>query len=183
MAKEHLIPITNGIGSKELANGSYTVTSNTEGYDNASITPAEVEIKDSTTDLEFTIAATGTLTIHVSDDGTTIGVPIIGATFNRCDSTGNIYGNVITSDDEGNAVFNNVPFSTSGNPPKIYFKQITSDGEHNFSTELQNTTLEEETKTIEIANVDATLRNIKLVDANYANLPIEDGNVTLTDKE
>lgn len=183
MAKEHIIPITNGIGSKELADGNYATTANIVGYDNSTLTPAEVEITGETTDLEFTIAATGTLTIHVTDDGTEIGIPIVGATLYRCDSEGNTYGEAITTNDEGNAVFNFVPYSESENPPTVYFKQTASDGEHNFDDSLQNTTLEAETKTIEIANTEATTRNIKLTDAYYENLPIADGNITLTDQE
>lgn len=29
MAKQHIIPITNGVGSKEIDNGTYTITANT----------------------------------------------------------------------------------------------------------------------------------------------------------
>ena len=39
MAKDHLIPITNGVGSKELLRGSYDVSANVSGYDNSSINP------------------------------------------------------------------------------------------------------------------------------------------------
>lgn len=33
MVKDHLIPITNGVGSKELLRGSYDVSANVSGYD------------------------------------------------------------------------------------------------------------------------------------------------------
>lgn len=39
-----------------------------------------------------------------------------------------------------------MPFSQEGDGPIIYFKQISSDGEHEFSAELQNTTLDAEKK-------------------------------------
>ncbi len=181
MAKEHSIPITNGIGSLSISNGNYTVTGDFEGYDNSSILPTSQEITEGINSYIFTIAASGTLTLHVSDDGTEIGVPIIGATFHRCDSEGKTYGDIITTNDEGNAVFQNVPFSSEGNAPTIYFKQVSSDGEHEFSVDLQNTTLETETKTLEITNAESELRNFTVTDANYANLPIADGKITLSE--
>lgn len=180
MSKQHVIPITNGVGSKELANGNYTVTSLTAGYDDSTITPPEQEITEGVNTYDFTIAATGTLTLHVTDDGSDIGIPIVGAPFQRCDAEGTTYGDAIVSDDEGNAIFNNVPHSAEGNAPTIYFKQIESDGEHTFDSELQNTTLTEETQTLEIANPEATARTFNLTDANYTGLPIADGEITLS---
>ncbi|MBP3635892.1 MAG: hypothetical protein J6J17_05545 [Bacilli bacterium] len=179
MAKEHLIPITNGKGSKELSNGNYTVSANVNGYDNSTILPLEQEITQDINEYSFTISAAGTLTLHVSDDGTDVGVPIEGAVFYRCDSSGATYGDPITTDVDGNAIFNFVPYSDT-NAPIIYFKQIQSDGEHDFNAELQNTTLDTETKTLEIMNQTAAERQINLTDANYSGLPIEEGNITLT---
>ena len=77
MAKEHIVSITNGKGSKELVNGN---TANINGYDNSTITPNSQEITKEVNSYEFTISATGTFTLHVSDDGTEIGIPIVGAT-------------------------------------------------------------------------------------------------------
>lgn len=176
---QHNVPITNGKGNKELADGTYTVTSSTIGYDDSSITPAEQEITEGVHSYSFTIAATGTLTIHVSDDGTEIGVPIVGATFVRCDADGATYGEPITSDDSGNAVFNFVPFAAES-APAIYFKQTASDGEHTFNADLQNTTMDSETATLEIENAQAAAREFTLTDANYADLPIADGEIILT---
>ena len=48
--------------------------------------------------------------MHVSDDDTDFGVPIQGVTFYRCDAEGNIYGDLIESDVDRNAVFENVPY-------------------------------------------------------------------------
>lgn len=179
MAKEHIVSITNGKGSKELVNGNYSVTSNINGYDNSTITPNTIEITEGVNSYEFTISATGTLTLHVSDDGTDIGIPIVGATFYRCDSEGTTYGDPIVTDDSGNAVFNNVPYSEEGNALAVYFKQTESDGEHSFSTEVQNTTLDAETKTVEIENAIAPEREFVLTDAYYSGLPVTDGEITL----
>lgn len=179
MENEQVIPITNGIGSLELANGIYAVTSSTIGYDNASITPSEQEIVEGTDEYSFTIAATGTLTLHVSDDGTDAGIPIEDAKFVRCDSEGINYGDEILSDADGNAVFSFVPFAEEG-APTIYYKQTASDGNHDFNAELQNTTLATETNTIEVLNTSAVSRNFNLTDTNYSGLPIADGQIILS---
>lgn len=172
------VNITNGTGTTQLINDTYTVTANVPGYNNSSINPNNVTVKQQTNTYAFTIAATGTLTLHVTEDGTTTGTPIVGATFVRTDAQGNQYGTPITTNSQGNAVFNNVPFATS-NAPTIYFKQTASDGNHEFEDEVQNTTLTSSTKTLEIKNEPGATRTINLTDANYANLPIT-GSLTLT---
>lgn len=164
-----------------ITNGTYNVSANVPGYENATITPTSQIIEDAEGSYTFTIAATGTLTLHVSDDGTEAGTPIVGATLVRCDSVGNVYGDPITSDDSGNAVFENVPFSEEGDAPVIYYKQTASDTEHNFEVELYNTTLDSDTKTVEIFNEPAVQKEIKLTDQNYSGLPIEQGEIEVTE--
>ena len=173
------ITITNGTGSASLINDTYTVTADVNGYDNSSISPASVDIVDGTNSYAFTISATGTLTLHVTDDGTVSGDPIVGATFYRTDSAGVEYGSVITTDSNGDAVFNNVPFSST-NAPVIYYKQIASDDNHEFDNTVKNTTLTTSTSTIEVINPVGATRTITLTDANYSNLPIDAGIITLT---
>ena len=170
MAKN--VNIVNGVGTSELINGNYTVSATVNGYDSSSLNPTSVSIVEGTNSYSFTVSANGTLTLHVSEDGTSSGTPIVGATFIRCDSTGTEYGTPITSDSEGNAVFNNVPFAVS-DAPVIYFKQTASDGDHEFDNSLQNTTLTTSTETLEIQNSVGAERTIALSDANYANLPID----------
>ncbi len=176
MAK--IINITNGQGTESLINGTYTVEANVVGYDNTSIDPSSVSIVEGTNTYQFSISATGTLTLHVTEDGTTTGTPIVGATFVRTDSAGNTYGSVITTDSNGDAVFNNVPFDAT-NAPTIYYQQTASDGNHEFVNTVQSTTLTTSTSTIEIENAPGATRTITLTDANYANLPIESGTITL----
>ena len=177
MAKS--VIITNGTGTGELINDTYTVTAEATGYDNTSINPNSVTIEASTNTYAFTIAATGTLTLHVTEDGTASGTPIVGSTFVRTDSTGAEYGTTITTNASGDAVFNNVPFATTG-APTIYFKQTSSDGNHEFDNTVQNTNLTESTQTNQIQNTKGATRTINLTDANYENLPIENANLTLT---
>ena len=176
MAKN--ITITNGTGTSNLINDTYTVTANVTGYDNASILPASVDVVEGTNSYAFTIAATGTLTLHVTEDGTSTGTPIVGATFNRTDSSGTIYGSVITTDSNGDAVFNNVPYDAT-NAPLIYYKQITSDGDHEFDNTVQSTSLTSSTSTVEVTNAPGATRTISLTDENYANLPIASATITL----
>ena len=173
-----IIDINNGTGTGELINDTYSVTASVTGYDNTSISPSSVSIVEGTNSYAFTISATGTLTLHVTDDGTTTGTPIVGATFIRTDSSGNEYGTAITTDTNGDAVFNNVPFDTTS-APTIYFKQTASDGDHEFSSAVQNTTMTTSTSTLEIENTPGATRTIGLTDENYANLPIT-GTLTLT---
>ena len=177
MAK--IINITNGVGSGELINDTYAVTANAVGYDNTTIDPSSVTVDAATNTYSFTIAATGTLTLHVTEDGTASGTPIVGATFIRTDSTGTEYGSVITTDTNGDAIFNNVPFATSG-APIIYYKQTASDGSHEFDSTVQNTTMTTQTSTVEIQNTVGALRTINLTDANYDNLVIDTAELTFT---
>ena len=172
------VTITNGTGTVELINDTYTVTADVTGYDNTSIDPSSITVDASTNTYAFTIAATGTLTLHVTEDGTSTGTPIVGATFIRTDASGNEYGTAITTDAQGNAVFNNVPFAAT-DAPTIYYKQTASDGDHEFDTTVQSTTLTTQTATVEIINQPGATRTINLTDANYANLPIT-GSLTLT---
>ncbi len=173
-----VININNGTGSGELINGTYTVTADVTGYDNTSINPSSVTVEAGTNTYAFTISATGTLTLHVTEDGTTTGTPIVGATFIRTDSSGNEYGTAITSDTNGDAVFNNVPFDAT-NAPLVYYKQTASDGDHEFDQTVQSTTLTTQTATVEITNQPGATRTINLTDSNYTNLPIESGTLTL----
>lgn len=129
---EYNININNGTGSENIQDGVYNVTATANGYDNSSIDPSSVTITTGTDEYAFTIAATGTLTLHVTEDGTSGGTPVVGATFIRTDSSGNEYGSEITTDSNGDAVFNNVPFASSS-APTIYYKQKSSDSRHSYS--------------------------------------------------
>lgn len=176
MAK--IINITNGVGTGNLINGSYTVEANVIGYENTTINPNNIEVIEGTNTYNFTIAAAGILTLHVTDDGTSTGSPIVGATFVRTDSEGNTYGNTITTDSNGDAIFEYVPYAAT-DAPTVYFKQTASDSEHEFDASVQSTTLTTSTETLQIENTIGALRTINLVDANYEGLPLS-GSLTFT---
>lgn len=175
----HTIPITNGKGSIELVTGTYNATAVAGGYDLSTLSPSSITIIDETDTYAFTISAKGTLTLHVTDTGDPdTGVQIIGAKFVRTDSTGTINGPEISTNDDGNAVFNNVPFAASGSN-KIYYKQISGDGGHTFDDTVKSITMTEESETVEITNPEAPIRNFTLMDASFPNIPIIDGQIIL----
>lgn len=171
------ITITNGTGSAQVKQGTYNVSADVNGYENSSINPTSVSIDSQTSAYNFTIEATGTLTLHVTEDGTDTGTPIVGATFYRTDQAGTTYGSIITTDSNGDAIFNNVPFDTNGFT--LYYKQTASDGSHDFSDLVQNTSLTESTTTIQITNAPYQTYTFNLTDANYSNMPIESGTITI----
>lgn len=174
-----IVNISDGTGTSQLINDTYTVTANITGYDNSSINPSSLSVVEGTNSYAFTVAATGTLTLHVTDDGTASGNPIVGATFYRTDSTGTEYGSSVASDSNGDVVFNNVPFAVA-DAPIIYYKQTASDGEHEFDATVNNTTMTTDTSTIQVQNPVGATRTITLTDVNYSNLPIGSGTITLT---
>lgn len=175
---EYKISIVDGTGTKRLPNGEYNVTSNVPGYIDATLNPPKITVENNIKTYNFTISAGGTLTIHVTDTGTTSGVPIVGAEFYRCDQEGVTYGTAIITNEQGNAIFQNVPYDAT-DAPEIYYKQTASDGEHSYDDSVQNTTLTTFSKTIELQNEDTLTRTLKLTDDSYGNLPIENGELTL----
>ena len=179
MAIKHKIPITNGLGSTEIVNGKYNATADIPGYDNSSLSPKSIEIGDNIETYVFTISASGILKLHVTDTGDpSTGVNIIGAKFIRTDYTGNNIGIEVETNQDGYAIFNNVPFSENKSL-KVYYKQISSDGKHTFSEELKNIELKKNEEIIEIANPEAPLKKFSISDINYATIPIADGDLFL----
>ena len=177
----HTIPITNGKGSIELVTGTYNAQAVAGGYDASTLDPKSVTIIDGTDTYAFTISAKGTLTLHVTDTGeASTGVQIIGAKFVRTDSTGTINGPEISTNDDGNAVFNNVPYAQTGSNT-IYYKQISGDGGNTFDDTVKSITMTQENETVEIKNPDAPIRNFTLMDASFPNIPVIDGQIILDD--
>lgn len=174
------VPITNGKGSVHVVPGTYGVAGTAVGYMANTLEPTSVTIADETSEYSFTIEASGTLTLHVTDDGTELGVQVVGATFQRCDAEGNTYGSAVTTNGDGDAVFEHVPFSTVGDAPKVYFKQLNSDEGHTFNSNLQETSLTASTATVQIQNPEANTKNFNLTDKHYDGLPVADGNLVLT---
>lgn len=177
MNSKYDITITNGTGTANVLNGQYAVTATVEGY-TSNIEPQTVNITSDKDTYDFTITADGTLTLHVTETGEQTGTPIVGAKFYRADSTGATYGEELTTDNNGNVAIPNVPYSTNS-APTVYFIQTASDGNHNFDNTVQSTTLNEQTKTLEIQNPTITAKTFTLTDANYTDLKIASGTISL----
>ncbi len=176
MAIKHKVTIENGIGKVKIVNGKYNVVSNIPGYDNDSLSPKSVEIVDNIETYVFTVSASGTLKIHVTDNVNNIS----NAKFIRCDEQGNSLGIEVETNTEGYATFNNVPFNEEKSL-KVYFKQITSDGKHTFSEEIKEIELKKNEEIIEIINPEAPLKKFTISDTNYASVSLTDGDLTLED--
>lgn len=180
MAGPYSISITNGAGSENILNGSYSVTTSVTGYDNTTINPNSVDIVAGTNTYNFTVAAAGTLSLHVSEEGTSGGEPIVGATFIRCSSDGvTEYGTAKTTNASGVAVFDHVPFGAGA--PQIHYKQTASDGEHEFDATVKHVTMAASAQTIEVQNAEPAERTIGYTDQYYSGLPIDAGTITLTE--
>lgn len=171
------IDIYDGAGTASVINGSYMASADVNGYDSTSISPASVTVKAGVAVYDFTISATGTLILHVTEDKTPDGTPVEGAVFYRCDSTGTAYGDPIITDATGTAVFYNVPYESTGT--NVYFKQTASDGEHEFEPYVKTVSMVSSTKTKELINPPGAIRTFRLTDENYPELPIKAGTLTL----
>ena len=173
------ITITDGTGTESVLNGAYSANATATGYDTTTLNPTSLTVATGTNAYAFTIAATGTLTLHVTEDGTSTGTPVVGATFYRTDSSGNTYGTVATTDSNGDAVLSNVPWAATG-APTVYYKQTASDGAHEYSTTVASTTLTSQDTTVEIQNAAPVSRTFTLTDANYANLNVNSATISLS---
>lgn len=182
MAKQYKINIVDGTTTKDITNGTYNVTASSIGYDASSIDPSTITVNDESDTLTFKISASGTLILHVTDDGTTAGNPINGAIFYRCDELGTTtYGTPVTSNENGLATFENLPYSTTDTAPTVYIKQTASDDSHNFDPTPYNYILDQEQITEEIFNEPAATKTINLTDANYE-IPIGTAEITLDEQ-
>lgn len=102
----------------------------------------------------------------ITEDGTTGGTPVVDAEFYRYDVEGNTYCNAVTSNDQVNTIFYNLPYAAD-NASTIYYKQTSSDGEHLLDVPLKRTTLKTGTEVIEIENADDLTRTFNSTDDNY----------------
>lgn len=178
MAKPYTVSIVNGQGTANVLNDTYNVTANCVGYDNNSIDPNSVTVVEGTNSYEFLISANGSLTFHVTETGLVDGTPVIGAKFMRCDASGTTYGTEVTTDQSGNAVLLNLPFDST-DAPNVYYKQIASDGNHEFDSSVKTINLTTLSTTLEIANTIAIERTFTLKDKNYNGLAIDSGTINL----
>ena len=90
------------------------------------------------------------------------------------DSTGETqYGEIVQIGDDGVATFNNVPYGSAQSGYTLYFKQLTSDEDHNIYPDVFAVGMGAQTQQEYILNTPKTvLQNFTLTDANYPELPV-----------
>ena len=176
------VTITNGTGSQTMKAGVYTVTAtNATGYDVTSLQPTTFTATDVAGTGAFTLSATGTLTFVVNETGAQGGAPITSGTIVMTDSTGNTqYGNAVNINASGEAVFNNVPYGTTETPFTLYFKQLTTDENHNVYDGIITVGMGGLSQTEYIENTPIATQTINLTDANYSGLPIANATLEFT---
>ena len=169
------VTIINGSGSQTMEAGDYAVSAiYAPGYDMTSLSPTNYTATSSTQTGAFTIGANGTLTIIFNETGAEGGAPITSGTVVMTDSTGaEQYGDVVNIDSNGTAIFNNVPYGSEQSAYTLYFKQLTTDENHNIYPNVFTVGMGDQTQTEYILNtLKSTLQNFTLTDANYPNLPV-----------
>ena len=183
---DYNVTITNGSGSEIMETGNYTVSAiYAPGYDMTRLAPTNYTATSTPAIGNFTLAATGTLNIIFNETGAEGGVPITSGTVVMTDSTGEKqYGSVVNINSNGTAIFNNVPYGSAQSAYTLYFKQLTSDENHNIYPDVFVVGMGGETQTEYILNNPKTaLQNFTLTDANYTNLPIYNAELSFSDDE
>ncbi len=171
------VTITNGEGSQAMQRGTYNVTAVANGYDTATLEPKTFTATEAPATQAFTLSANGTLTINVNETGAAGGTPITSGTLIMTDATGTTeYGQAVTIDANGDAVFENVPYGTTAEPFQLYFKQLTTADGYNIFDGVISVAMTAQTQTEYVQNTAAAVQTFTLNDANY-NLPI-DGTLT-----
>lgn len=174
---DYNVTIINGAGSQTMNPGSYSVSAiYAPGYNMETLSPTSFNATSEGATGAFTISASGTLTIVFNETGAQGGAPITSGTVVMTDSTGEVqYGDVVQIDSNGNAIFNNVPYGSAQSAYTLYFKQLTSDENHNIYENVFAVGMGGETQTEYILNtLKPVLQNFTLTDANYTNLPVYD---------
>ena len=174
------VTITDGTGSQAMQKGTYSVSATANGYDASTLTPKTFTATDAPGSETFTLSATGTLTFIVNETGADGGTAITSGSIVMTDSTGNTqYGQPVTIDASGNAVFANVPYGTTGDPIQLYFKQLSTDENHNIFEGVISVSMTSETQTEYVQNTAIAVQTFTVSDANYPGLQI-DGTLTFT---
>lgn len=166
------VNITNGVGSQQMKSGNYTVTVNAAGFDSETLTPKTFTALDSAQTTTFTVAASGTLTLAFNETGAEGGTPITSGTVQMTDALGTTtYGSPVTIQNDGSAVFQNVPFGDGTTPYQLYFIQTESDETHNPFVGIISVSMASQTNTFYVQNSLQATQTFNLNDANYG-LPV-----------
>lgn len=176
------VEINKGQGAANMKAGTYTVSATeAAGYDVTTLAPTTFTATTEASSATFTLSATGTLTFVVNETGAQGGTPVTSGTIVMTDSTGTQeYGNPVSISATGEAVFNNVPHGNDGAPYTLYFKQLTTDENHNIHEGVISVSMTSQTQTEYVENLPTATQTISLTDANYSGLPIENATLNFT---
>ncbi len=167
------VTITNGTGSTTMQEGTYNVSVDASGYDAASLSPTTYTVTRSEGSGAFTVSAVGTLTLSFNETGASGGNPITAGSVIMTDSTGTSeYGSAVTIGTNGDAVFEYVPYGTIGEPITLYFKQLSSDGNHYVESGVISVAMNSIIKTSYVQNLPFAEQTLSLTDANYSGLNV-----------
>ncbi len=173
------VTITNGSGSQAMQKGTYDVTAEAQGYDVSTLSPKTFTATEAESTQAFTLSANGTLTFNVNETGAAGGTPITSGSLVMTDAMGATeYGQPVTIDASGNAVFENVPYGTTTEPFQLYFKQLSTDENHNIFEGVISVSMTAQTQTEYVQNSPNALQTFSLTDENYG-MPI-DGSLIFT---
>ncbi len=167
------VTITNGTGSQVMQAGAYDVTATAVGYDVSTLEPKTYTATTTPNSQAFTLSANGTLTLNVNETGAAGGTPITSGSLVMTDATGTEeYGQPVTIDASGNAVFENVPYGTTAEPFTLYFKQLSTAEGYNPFVGVITVQMTAQTQTEYVQNTAAAEQTFTLRDANY-DMPID----------
>ena len=172
--------IIDGTGSQSMELGTYSVSATyAPGYDLTTLEPTTYTVSSANQTGAFTLSASGTLTITFNETGAAGGVPITSGSVVMTDSTGETqYGPVVEIDENGVAIFENVPYGSPQSAYTLYFKQLTSDENHNIYPEVFAVGMGGQTQSEYILNTPKSVeQNFTLTDASYTGLPIKNANL------
>lgn len=173
--------ITDGVGSENMEPGDYSVTATyAPGYVLTSLEPSTYTVTSGGSQTgAFTLSANGTLTITFNETGAEGGTPITAGTVVMTDQTGETqYGSVVNIGADGVATFENVPYGSAETGYTLYFKQLTSDEDHNIYPNVFAVGMGAQTQSEYIINTPKEVeQNFTLTDANYTGMPIPNANL------
>lgn len=179
------VTIINGQGTQAMKEGVYNVTATAaNGYDLTSLLPTTYTATDSAGSADFTLSASGTLNFIVNETGAQGGTPVTSGTIVMTDSTGTEqYGSVVNISATGEAVFSNVPYGAVGAPFTLYFKQLTTDDNHNIYSGVITVSMTSDTQTEYVLNSAIATQTFTLEDANYSGLKIDNATLNFASNE
>lgn len=173
------VQITDGVGSQSMQSGTYEVSVSANGYEATSLSPTTYTATAAAGSGAFTLSGNGTLTFIFNETGEEGGTPITSGSVVMTDSTGEIqYGSPVSINSSGVAVFEKVPHNLD-TPYTLYFKQLSSDENHNKYEGVLTVGMGDTTQTEYILNTPIAEQSFTLNDAEYG-FPVAQATLSFT---